>query len=123
MDIIIRNVEEQGGQYKIYNKDGTGGHWYISKESAEIVGQSVPQVMKINRLCSICREYDYNKLVLGNLNCDLEDKLKLGWSKESEGIKYIEREIAKCEKEISEIEKELRAMKEIDFNSAQQRGK
>jgi hypothetical protein len=42
MDIIIRNVEEKDGLYKVYNKDGTGGHWYISKESAEIVGQVEP---------------------------------------------------------------------------------
>jgi len=35
----------QNGQYKIYNKDGTGGHWYISKESAEqISGQIEPLV-------------------------------------------------------------------------------
>ena len=46
MDIIIRDVEEKDGQYKIYNKDGTGGHWYITKESAEKVsGQIEPQVM------------------------------------------------------------------------------
>jgi len=37
MDIIIRDVEEKDGQYKIYNKDGTGRHWYITKESAEVV--------------------------------------------------------------------------------------
>lgn len=35
MDIVIRNVEEKDGQYKIYNKDGTGGYWYITKESAD----------------------------------------------------------------------------------------
>jgi len=46
MDIIIRDVEEKDGQYKIYNKDGTGGHWYITKESAEIISsQPEPQVM------------------------------------------------------------------------------
>ncbi len=41
MDIIIRDVEEKDGQYKIYNKDGTGGHWYISKESAEEISNLV----------------------------------------------------------------------------------
>ena len=49
MDIIIRDVEEKDGQYKIYNKDGTGGHWYITKESAEQVsGQVEPLVIKKN---------------------------------------------------------------------------
>jgi len=41
MDIIIRDVEEKDGQYKIYNKDGGGGHWYINKESAEKISGSV----------------------------------------------------------------------------------
>lgn len=45
MDIIIRDVEEKDGRYKIYNKDGTGGHWYITKESAEqFSGQIEPRV-------------------------------------------------------------------------------
>lgn len=46
MDIIIRDVEEKNGQYKIYNKDGTGGHWYITKESAGVVDQIEPLVMQ-----------------------------------------------------------------------------
>jgi hypothetical protein len=47
VDIIIRDVEEKDGQYKIYNKDGTGGHWYITKESAEqLSGQIEPQVIR-----------------------------------------------------------------------------
>jgi hypothetical protein len=48
VDIIIRDVEEKDGQYKIYNKDGTGGHWYITKKSAEqISGQIEPRVMQL----------------------------------------------------------------------------
>lgn len=75
MDIIIRDVEEKDGQYKIYNKDGTGGHWYITKESAEQVsGQIEPQVMRkiaevknefIKRFCDITEE----PINTDNLSC------------------------------------------------------
>jgi hypothetical protein len=58
MDIIIRDVEEKDGQYKIYNKDGTGGHWYITKESAEVVSSRLePQVKPV--ACGHCKDCKY----------------------------------------------------------------
>ena len=55
MDIIIRNVEEKDGQYKIYNKDGTGGHWYISKASAEEVSSQIESGVE-TVACENCQE-------------------------------------------------------------------
>ena len=57
MDIIIRDVEEKVGQYKIYNKDGTGGHWYITKESAEEVSSRLEPLVSqdfCGHFCKTC---------------------------------------------------------------------
>lgn len=76
MDIIIRDVEEKDGQYKIYNKDGTGGHWYISKESAEIVGQIESLVMqKINLILDRQLKFIEQELFYGS---DLNTDWRLG---------------------------------------------
>ena len=61
MDIIIKDVEEKDGRYKIYNKDGTGGHWYISKESAEQLSNQVERVVMLDRSeisCENCGHWD-----------------------------------------------------------------
>ena len=40
MEIIIRDVEEVDGRYKVKYKDGAGGFFYVDKQTAEAV--SIP---------------------------------------------------------------------------------
>ena len=37
MDIIIRDVEEKDGRYKVKYKDGGGGFFYVDKQTAEVI--------------------------------------------------------------------------------------
>ncbi|MBK7381663.1 MAG: hypothetical protein IPJ03_22245 [Ignavibacteriales bacterium] len=67
MDIIIRDVEEIDGQYKIYNKDGTGGHWYITKESAEVVeAPAAPQPIRFIE-CYISNKLGFDIIISKNV--------------------------------------------------------
>lgn len=75
MDIIIRDVEEKDGQYKIYNKDGTGGHWYITKESAEVVSSQL-ETLVMQKIAEIkdnyLKEYGCNSCWSDDHNCTCE---------------------------------------------------
>ena len=48
MDIIIRDVEEVGGRYKVKYKDGAGGFFYVDKQTAEAISIPIEPPVMLN---------------------------------------------------------------------------